>query len=126
MDNLNLVGPFLGKQQPIYPHLTQVLRVTAATVPGPAGVAQVAGSSFPGPTLYVAFTQQLRDDGSILPRDREPCLADDVAGRGLTAGYYLARLASAFNGLPVYVLHLRAPQLRPIILATRPITSTTR
>lgn len=101
MKNIGNQPPALAPGQPVYPPLLQLLRVTAATVPGPAGVSQVVGSSVPGPTLYVAFTEQLTDD-SLLPRDREPCLADDVNGLGLTPGYYLGRLAEQFNGLPVY------------------------
>lgn len=101
MNNLNIHPPFFGPQLPVYPHLLQLCRVTAATVPGPAGVFQPAGSSFPGPTLYVSFTEQLQT-GSLIPRDREPCLVDDVNGTGLTPGYYLCRLAGSFNGLPVY------------------------
>lgn len=102
MDSYNAQPPSLGPGRPTYPHLLQMVRVTAATVPGPAGTSQPAGSSVPGPSLYVAFTQQMRSDGTLLPRDREPCLADDVNGTGLTAGYYLGRLAGAFNSLPVY------------------------
>lgn len=96
-----LTAPTLRNDLPVYPPLLQLIRVTATTVPGPAGVAQVAGSSVLGPTLYVAFTQQLRTD-SLLPRDREPCLADDVNGLGLTPGFYLGRLSGSFNSLPVY------------------------
>jgi hypothetical protein len=75
--------------------------VTAATVAGPAGVAQTAGSSVLGPTLYVSFTQQLRTD-ALLPRDREPCLVDDINGTGLLPGFYLGRLAGSYTSLPVY------------------------
>jgi hypothetical protein len=94
--------PVLRDDLPRYPQVTQLIRVTAAQVPGPAGVVQAAGSSILSPILYVAFTQQMRDDGSLLPRDREPCLADDVNGIGLSPGFYLGRLASSFNSLPVY------------------------
>lgn len=94
-------GPLPRPNLPTYPQLLQMLRVTAATVPGPSGVAQYAGSSVLGPTLYVAFTQQLRTD-SLLPRDREPCLVDDVRGAGLTPGFYHGRLAGSHNSLPVY------------------------
>lgn len=68
---------------------------------GPSGIAQVAGSSVLGPILYIAFTQQLRTDG-LLPRDREPCLVDDVNGKGMSPGFYLGRLAGSHTGLPVY------------------------
>ena len=96
-----LTSPVLRDDLPRYPIVLQLLRVTATTVPGPAGVAQLAGSSVLGPLLYVAFTQQLRTD-ALLPRDREPCLADDVNNIGLTPGFYLARLGGSFNSLPVY------------------------
>lgn len=96
-----LLSPALREDLPLYPPLVQLIRVTAATVPGPAGVTQIAGSSVLGPTLYVAFIQQLRTDG-LIPRDREPCLADDVRGEGLTPGYYLGRLAGSHTSLPVY------------------------
>ena len=100
-----LVEPTLRNDLPVYPPLIQLLRVTPATVPGPAGVAQTAGSSVLGPTLYIAFTQQLRTD-ALLPRDREPCLVDDVndviRGNPGFPGFYLGRLAGTFNSLPVY------------------------
>lgn len=98
-----LTEPTLRDDLPRYPGVTQLIRVTATRAPGPTyGGNQVAGSSLLGPALYVAFTQQLRSDGSLLPRDREPCLADDVDGTGLSPGYYIGRLASSFNSLPVY------------------------
>lgn len=89
---------------PRYPPLVQMLRVTAAKVAGPGPTVQgtVLGSSALAPTLYVSFTQQMRDDNTLLPRDREPCLVDDVNGVGLAPGYYLGRLASSWTSLPVY------------------------
>ena len=102
MPNNPYTPSVLQEDLPLYPPLLQLLRVTDTTVPGPSGVTQpVAGSSVPGPTLYVAFTEQLRTDG-LLPRDREPCLVDDMNGLGLLPGYYLGRLAGTFNSLPVY------------------------
>lgn len=101
MPNFPLVGQVLDESLPLYPPLLQLLRVTAATVAGPSGVAQTAGSSVLGPTLYVSYTQQLRTDG-LLPRDREPCLVDDINGAGLQPGYYLGRLAGSHTSLPVY------------------------
>lgn len=89
-------------EYPNYPVHTQLLRVTPATVSGPSGVAQVAGSSILAPQLHAAFTQQLRTDGSLLPRDREPCLAAAVRGSSLSAGFHLGRLAGSHSGLPVY------------------------
>ena len=100
---MNPLDPLkLRDDKPLWPHLLQLLRVTAATVPGPSGFEQFPGSSVPGPTLYVSFTQQMRDDGSLLPRDREPCLVDDVTGKGLSPGWHLGRLAGSWTGLPVY------------------------
>lgn len=101
-----LTEPTLRDDLPRYPGLTQLIRVTATRAPGPTGHdvhgSQQAGSSLLGPALYVAFTQQLRSDGSLLPRDREPCLADAIDGIALSPGYYIGRLASSFNSLPVY------------------------
>lgn len=101
MANSPITGPNLKEELPLYPPLMQLLRVTATVVAGPAGVTQMASSSFLGPRLYVAFTQQLRTDG-LLPRDREPCLVDDVNGRGISPGFYTGRLAGSHTSLPVY------------------------
>jgi hypothetical protein len=96
--SLNTQPPFFGPTAPVYPHLLQLLRVTSGTVPGPSGY---ASSSQLGPNLYIASTQQLRTD-TLLPRDREPCLAVDVNSFGLIPGYYLGRLAGSYQSLPVY------------------------
>lgn len=93
-------SPILRDDLPRYPPLVQLIRITSTTVAGPSGV-QGFSSSILGPILYVAFVQQLKSD-SLLPRDREPCLADDVNGRGLPPGYYLGRLANSWTSLPVY------------------------
>lgn len=76
---------------PRYPPLNQLIRVTNATVPGPSY------------DLYVSFTQQ-QETTTLLPRDREPCLGNDVNQVGLTPGLYLGRLSGSYNGLPVYEL----------------------
>jgi len=94
-------GPNLQSDLPIYPPQLQLLRVTATTVAGPAGVSQLAGSSVLAPILYVSFTEQLRTD-TMLPADREPCLVADVRGLGLPPGFYLGRLAGSWTSLPVY------------------------
>src|SRR5437870_574361 len=91
-------SPLLRGDLPLYPHLIQTVRVTAATVPGPAGY---GSSSFIGPVLYVGAVQQLRTD-TIMLRDREPCLVNDLNGLGLAPGYYNGRLAGSYNSLPVY------------------------
>src|SRR3990167_2225915 len=102
MHNKPTIRPVgLREDLPLYPPTQQLVRVTAATVAGPAGVAQVAGSSVLSSPLHVAFTQQLRTD-SLLPRDREPCLAAGVRGYELTPGFHLGRLAGSHSGLPVY------------------------
>lgn len=103
MDSFNTQPPFLGQRQPDYPPLLQLLRVTAATIPGPAGGASAGlgtGNTSPS-VLYVSSVQQLRTD-TLGPRDREPCLVVDVNGGGLSAGYYLGRLAGSYTSLPVY------------------------
>lgn len=92
--------PNLRDDLPRYPHLMQVLRVTGGTVPGPSGY---MSSSVLGPSLHVAFTQQLRTD-TILPRDREPCLVVDLNGYGLAPGYYTGRLTGSYQSLPVYAV----------------------
>lgn len=95
--------PSFGQTQPIYPPLIQLVRVTSATVPGPTGGASAGvGTGGVAPTiLYVSSTQQLRTD-TLSPRDREPCLVDDVNNVGLPPGYYLGRLAGSYKSLPVY------------------------
>ena len=90
-------------EPPIYPVHTQLIRVTGTTVGGPAGTAQVAGSSFLSGIYYVAFVQQRRTDTGMM-RDREPCLAQDVNGLGLIPGYYDGRLSGTLTGLPVYAI----------------------
>ena len=101
MPNSPLTEQVLREDLPLYPPLIQLLRVTPATVPGPAGVAHVAGSSVLAPILYVSFTQQLRTDTG-LPVDREPCLVSDMNGRGLSPGFYTGRLSGSHSSLPVY------------------------
>ena len=96
-----LERPTFRNDLPIYPPTQQLIRLTQGTVEGPAGVAQLAGSSVSAGIYYVAFTQQRRTD-SGLPRDREPCLAQDVNGLGLVPGFYLGRLAGSHSSLPVY------------------------
>lgn len=88
---------------PIYPSHLQLLRVTTGIVANPAGATQVPGSSVLAPILYVSFTQQVRTD-TLLPVDREPCLVDDVNGTGLSPGFYLGRLTTNYNALPVYTV----------------------
>ena len=77
----------------------QSVRVTAATVPGPSG--GYTSSSMLAALLYIGYVEQLQPN-NILPRDREPCLVNDLNGLGLAPGYYDGRLAGSFNGLPVY------------------------
>lgn len=86
-----LIGPMLRDDLPRYPPLLQLIRVTTSTITGPGG----------SPPLHTSYTEQLRTD-TLAPRDRESCLAVDVNGGGLAAGYYLGRLAGSFNNLPVY------------------------
>ncbi len=95
--------PKLRDDLPRYPVVTQLLRVTAATVPGPSGGASTGPGvgNVPPSVLYVSSTQQLRTD-TLAPRDREPCLAVEASGAALTAGYYIGRLAGSYGGLPVY------------------------
>lgn len=96
-----LTAPTLRDDLPRYPQVDQVVRVSGTTVPGPTG--GYTSSSILAPLLYTGAVQQLRTD-TILPRDREPCLVSDLNGFGLAPGYYTARLAGSFNGLPVYAV----------------------
>ena len=100
--DVNTRPPVLGQTQPVYPPPVQLIRVTGSVVQGPGGYTQVLASSVLGPLLYIAFTQQMRTDGSLLTRDREPCLADDVRGFGATPGLYIGRLTGVWTSLPVY------------------------
>lgn len=95
--------PDLRPDLPVYPVHTQLIRVTSTTVSGPTGVTQVVGSSVLAPRLYIAYVQQHLPD-SLLPRDREPCLVNDVTGMGASPGFYLGRLSSQWTGLPVYTI----------------------
>lgn len=110
----NIQPPGFGPTQPVYPHLLQLLRVTSGTVPGPNGY---ASSSMLAANLYIAVTQQLKS-ADLLPRDREPCLADDVNHYGITPGYYLGRLAGQWQGLPVYEI-MGSPSSSPSIGTSR-------
>jgi hypothetical protein len=110
MDNLNISKPHLGQRQPLYPPLYQLLRVTSVTIPGPTGgtSAGVGTGNIAPSLLYISSTQQLRTD-TLSPRDREPCLVDDVNNVGLTSlmvngqwAYFLGRLAGSYQSLPVY------------------------
>lgn len=112
MNQFPLGQPNLRPDLPNYPVHEQLIRVTATRVPGPSGS---IGSSSAGmvifPYLYIGAVQQMRTD-ALLPRDREPCLVSDIRARynsnnigeyqALSPGFYLGRLASNFNGLPVY------------------------
>lgn len=101
-DSFNLQPPTLGPQFPVYPHLTQAVRVTAATAIGPSRT--VSSTVLSGPVLYISYVQQL-DPSTLLPRDREPCFVVNLNGAGvLSPGYYVARLAGQYGGLPVYEL----------------------
>ena len=93
--------PNLRPDLPIYPVHSQLIRVTGTIVSGPTQAAQVAGSSVLSSIYYVAFVQQRMTDTGML-RDREPCLAQDVNGLGLIAGFYHGRLAGNHSALPVY------------------------
>ena len=90
--------PTLREDLPIYPPPLQLLRLSGGTIAGPSGYAT---SSVLGPSLYLATTQQLHPT-TLLPRDREPCLALDVNRYGLTPGYYLGRLSGSYQSLPLY------------------------
>lgn len=99
--------PNLHSDLPLYPIHEQVLRVLSATVPGPAGVAQTAGSSVLAGVYHLCYVQQRRDPSGLL-RDREPALAQNCNDGTLSAGFYTGRLCGNFGGLPVYVVTERS------------------
>ncbi len=80
-----LVSPTLRPDLPIYPVHTQVCRVTAATVPSPSVV-----------NLYLSYVQQVVPS-TLLPRDREVCLVNDLTGAGLLPGEYICRLVGSYT-----------------------------
>lgn len=118
-----IAHPNLFNDLPIYPLTQQLIRVTATQAAGPSSVSQDAGSSFLAPQMHVAFVQQLRTD-SLLPRDREPCLAADIRGMGITPGFYLGRLAGSHNSLPVYeVMSLEGATIHNLTVHNLDITN---
>ncbi len=99
-----LDATFFGPQQPMYPPLIQVVRVTSGTVAGPSLGNSSSSSSSPSTVVvYVSFTEQLAPD-TLLMRDREPCLVIEPNGNTLSPGIYLARLVSNYTGLPLYAV----------------------
>jgi hypothetical protein len=97
------------------------VRVTAGTVAAPTARSSTSMVSSP---LYVAFTQQLRTD-TLVPRDREPCLVDDVVGQGLAPGYYPGRLSGSYTGLPVYEVVLANVFDAPVVFNNETIFNKT-
>jgi len=81
--------PFFGPEQPLYPELPQVLRVT--------------GSALAGTNVYPAFTQQFT--GNILApfRDRELAYVLEPNGVILRPAFYDCRLVGSYLTLPLYV-----------------------
>ena len=101
MESHNLQPPYLGRRQPDYPPLIELLRLPGGTVPGPSGY---ASSSALQPSLYIGFIQQVVP-GTLLPRDRIPCFVLDVNRYGLAPGYYSnCRLVGSHQSLPVYAV----------------------
>lgn len=98
MKSENQQPPFFGPNHPIYPPHLQLIKVLSGTIPGPSGY---ASSSVLGPSIYLGTTQQLLPS-TLLPRDREPCLALDVNRTGLAPAYYLGRLSGSYRQLPLY------------------------
>lgn len=95
-----LEHPTYRDDLPRYPLTQQLVRTLGGTVPGPTG--GYTSSSVLAPLLYLGVVQQIQTD-NILPRDREPCFIQDPNGLGLLPGrYYIARLASSYDSLPVY------------------------
>ena len=110
--------PTFRADLPTYPVHDQVVRVTNKTIPGPSGY---MSSSVLGASLYIGFTQQLRND-TLIPRDREPCVVLDLNRYGLAPGYYNARLAGSYQSVPVY--EVGGSPVNPV-LALRPASGLT-
>jgi hypothetical protein len=85
----NLVPPFFGPRQPVYPIVPSVIRVM-----GPAQ----------GP-VYPCLNQQAAGGVPSL-RDREPGWVYEPNGIPVPRGTYRARLVGNYNGLPLYVVSL--------------------
>lgn len=89
MDTLkstDLVAPFFGPQNPFYPELPQVLRVSGGAIAG---------------NVYPAFNTQ-RNGLALELRDREASYVWEPNGIVLQAGYYDCRLIGSHLGLPLY------------------------
>jgi hypothetical protein len=89
MLSTNLVPPFFGPRQPVYPVVPSVIRVT-----GPA-----QGSVYPCQNQQAA-------GGVPTLRDREAGWVFEPNGVPVPRGTYRARLVGNFNGLPLYVVSL--------------------
>lgn len=86
MQSDNTRSPFLGQEQPVYPALDEMIRVT-----GPA----VATNVYPG---------QLQQYVSPLTaRDRVPVYLWEPNGVPLQPAIYEGHLAGSYAGLPLYV-----------------------
>src|SRR4051812_41097994 len=109
VDSFNLQPPALGPTRPVYPHLLQSVRVTDGVIPGPSNL---LSSTTSGQLLYLSYVQQLVPS-TLLPRDREPCLVIDLNGNDLGEGYYNARLAGSYGGLPLFEVGGSAPVCAP-------------
>lgn len=88
-DSVNNQPPFLGPQLPVYPALEEVLRL-------PAGVGALAGN------VYLVWLQQLVSVSPLTLRDRIQVYLWEPNLIPLNAGYYVGRLMSNYNGLPLY------------------------
>jgi hypothetical protein len=91
-----LVNPTFRDDLPRYPGLLQICRVVASSSPPYAAVTVPGPVGSPPPNLYAAYTEQVRTD-TLLPRDRETCVVDDLTGAGLTPGYYGCRLVGSYT-----------------------------
>lgn len=85
-DSSNGQASWLGPGFPIYPQITQLVRLTGASV--------LLG----GITFWPGFTRQYTPPGGF--RDREACYAVEANGRTPAAGTYEARLVGSAGNSP--------------------------
>lgn len=82
----DLQPPWLGPGLPVYPQVSQLLRVFSPSI---------------GSNVYSCFVQQ--EASSLVLRDREAAYLWEPNGIALGSGYYDGRLIGNYLGLPLYV-----------------------
>lgn len=85
MKSTNDQPPFFGPRQPVYPQISQIVRVS--------------GVAFED-NVYSCFITQVQSDLSL--RDREEAYVTEPNGISLDTGYYDARLVGSHLGKPLF------------------------